>query len=85
MCVQERLPPGVAGALVNQTHLFDDLYVFIDAQEKEMFDAIDGRRSVGEIVETVKSESSHASQFFDKLWWHDQVVFDTSKAARLRE
>jgi SAM-dependent methyltransferase len=85
LCVQERLPPGVAGALVNQTHLFDDLYVFIDAQEKEMFDAIDGRRSVGEIVETVKSESSHASQFFDKLWWHDQVVFDTSKAARLRE
>jgi SAM-dependent methyltransferase len=80
ICVQDRVPPGVAGALLNQTHLFDDLYVFIDAQEKAMFDAIDGRRSVGEIVETVGGESSHSSQFFDKLWWHDQVVFDTSKA-----
>jgi hypothetical protein len=80
LSVQERLPPGAAAALLNQTHLFDDLYVFIDAQEKKMFDAIDGRRSIGDIVENVKSESSHASQFFDKLWWHDQVVFDTSKA-----
>ena len=71
----------MAGALLNQTHLFDDLYVFVDEQEKRMFDAIDGRRSIGDIVENVKGESSHASQFFDKLWWHDQVVFDASKAS----
>ena len=81
ICVQERLPPGVAGALINQTHVFDDLYVFIEAEEKKMLDAIDGRRSVGEIVENVKGDSSRATQFFDKLWWHDQVVFDTSKAS----
>jgi hypothetical protein len=80
VCVQDGVPPGVAGALLNQTHLFDDLYLFIDAQEKKIFEAIDGHRTVGEIVENVKSESSHASQFFDKLWWHDQVVFDTSKS-----
>jgi len=79
MCMQERLPPGVAGALLNQTHVFDDLFVFIDEQEKQMFDAIDGRRSVGEIVEKVPGSASRASQFFDKLWWYDQVVFDTSQ------
>ena len=28
ICVQERLPPGAAGVLLNQTHLFQDLYSF---------------------------------------------------------
>jgi SAM-dependent methyltransferase len=79
-CVQERLPPGVAGALINQTHLFDDLYLFIDAQEKQLFERIDGRRSISEIVETVDGAAERAKTFFEKLWWHDQVVFDTSKA-----
>ena len=79
LCIQDRLPPGVVGALINQTHLFDDLYIFIDAQEKEMFDAIDGHRSVAEIVENIKGGASRPSEFFDRLWWHDQVVFDTSR------
>jgi hypothetical protein len=82
MCVQERLPPGTAGVLLNQTHLFDDLFLFIDAQEKRMFEAIDGRRSISEIVDKVKEKgaSALARVFFEKLWWYDQVVFDTSKA-----
>jgi SAM-dependent methyltransferase len=80
ICVQDRLPPGVTAALLNQTHVFDDLYMFIDAVEKQMFDAIDGRRSVAEIVERVAGAAARASQFFDKLWWYDQVVFDTSRA-----
>jgi SAM-dependent methyltransferase len=78
-CVEEQLPPGAAGALLNQTHLFDDLFVFIDALEKQMFDAINGRRSVAEILKSSKGSSHRAAQFFDKLWWCDQVVFDTSK------
>jgi len=81
ICVQDRLPPGAAGALLNQTHLFDDLFLFIDAQEKQMFDAIDGRRSIAEIVSHVAGAESHAAQLFDKLWWYDQVVFDTSNLA----
>ena len=78
ICVQERLPPGAAGALLNQTHMFNDLYLLVDAKEKQIFDAIDGRRTVGEIVETVGASSSEA--FFRSLWLYDQVVFDTSKA-----
>jgi len=81
ICVQDRLPPGAAGALLNQTHLFDDLFLFIDAQEKQLFDAIDGRRSIAEIIAHVGGAESRASQFFDKLWWYDQVVFDTSNLA----
>jgi SAM-dependent methyltransferase len=80
ICVQDRLPPGAAGALLNQTHVFDDLFVFIDAQEKQMFDAIDGRRSIGEIIASVSGAESRSAQLFDKLWWYDQVVFDTSNA-----
>lgn len=97
MCIQEGVPEGVAGALLNQTHPFEDLILFIDVEEKGIFEAIDGRRRIGEIVEKVKEPSplvrdrrassareKHllplARTFFEKLWWYDQVVFDTSKA-----
>jgi SAM-dependent methyltransferase len=82
MCVQERIPVGSAGVLLNQTHLFQDLFLVIDEQEKRMFEAIDGRRSISEIVDNVNGAgaSSLAADFFEKLWWYDQVVFDTSKA-----
>ncbi len=79
VCVEERLPPGAAGALLNQTHLFPDLFLLIDAQEKRMFEAIDGRRTISEIVDKVNEKGS-SPLFFEKLWWYDQVVFDTSKA-----
>jgi hypothetical protein len=78
MCMQERLPPGAAGALLNQTHMFNDLFLLIDPQEKQMFDAIDGRRSVSEIADHAEGASPRAREFFEKLWWFDQVVFDTS-------
>lgn len=79
-CVQENLPPETAGALVNEAHLFPDLFIFVDAQEKEIYDAIDGRRTIGEIVDSVEGFEPRARDFFQKLWRHDQVVFNTSKA-----
>ena len=79
ICVQEDLPAGVSGILFNQTHVFDDLMLFIDAREKRMFEAIDGRRSISEILDNVK-EKETSPLLFKKLWWYDQVVFDTSKA-----
>jgi len=66
-CVQERLPPGAAGVLVNQTHLFNDLFLIIDPVEKQMFDAIDGRRSIATIVEEMKDSAPRARNFFEKL------------------
>jgi SAM-dependent methyltransferase len=56
MCIDEGLPAGAAGVLLNQTHLFDDLYLVIDAPEKRMFEAIDGRRSISEIADIVKEK-----------------------------
>jgi SAM-dependent methyltransferase len=79
-CIQERLPPSTAGGLVNQGHRFDDLFIFINAQEKQIYEAIDGRRNISEIVEKVEGSSPLAREFFERLWRYDQVVFDTSRA-----
>lgn len=78
-CLKEQLPAGAAGLLVNQTHLFNDLFLPIREQEKQMYEAIDGGRNVSEIVETVEGASDLARGFFEKLWWYDQVVFDLSR------
>jgi SAM-dependent methyltransferase len=79
MCVQERLPSGAAGVLLNRSHPFHDLILVIDPQEKKMFDAIDGRRRIAEIVDHAGAAvSSRVRMFFQKLWWYDQVAFDTS-------
>ena len=80
ICIQDRIPPGTAGALVNQTHLFNDLYILINEKEKQIYEAIDGRRSISEIVKTVKGSATLVRDFFEKLWRNDQVVFDASKA-----
>ena len=78
MCIQERLPPGAAGVLFNKTHLYEDLFILINAHEKQLYETIDGRRSISEIVEIVNGSAPVAREFFQKLWWYDQVVFDTS-------
>jgi SAM-dependent methyltransferase len=91
ICVQERLPPGAAGVLINQTHTCRDLIMPIDSTEKRLFDAIDGNSSVGAIVEKTlpssqtKSQLDMARTFFEKLWWYDQVVFDASRCPGRRE
>lgn len=85
ICVQERLPPGAAAVLINQNHTCTDLFLTITSTEKRLFDAIDGNRSIGDILKTTLP-SSHgqsgldtARTFFERLWWQDQVVFDTSQ------
>ncbi len=80
MCAEENLPPGAAGVLLNRTHLFHDLVLVIDEHEKRMYEAIDGHRSISEIVDESKGASETARNFFEKLWWYDQAVFDTSKS-----
>jgi SAM-dependent methyltransferase len=86
-CVQEveNLPPDTAAVLVNKAHVFPDLFLFIDAKEKQAYDAIDGRRTIGQIVDTVEGFGPRARDFFQKLWWYDQVAFDTSKLKPVQE
>ena len=74
ICVQQRLPPGVAAVLINQTHTYTDIYLPIDVQQKQFLDAIDGERTIGEIVRK-HGDPDTARALFERLWWYDQVVF----------
>jgi SAM-dependent methyltransferase len=77
LSVQERLPPGAAAVLINRAHTETDIYLPIDAREKLLVDAIDGQRSVGELAGDEPRAACRA--LFERLWWHDQVVFDESR------
>ncbi len=87
LCLQERLPAGAAAVLINQTHTYRDLFLPIDAMEKRLFDAIDGNRTVGDIVARAPRASPGPSVLevarglFERLWRYDQVVFDRSAGA----
>jgi SAM-dependent methyltransferase len=87
ICVQDRLPPGATAVLINQAHTYTDLFLPIGSAEKQFFDRMDGDRSIGEIVERTLPSSHRptnldaARSFFERLWWHDQVVFDASRRA----
>jgi hypothetical protein len=84
ICIQQRLPPGAAAVLINQNHTYTDLFTAIDSAEKRLFDAIDGHRTVADILTTALPSSEEQSRldtarvFLERLWWHDQVVFDAS-------
>jgi SAM-dependent methyltransferase len=80
--VQERLPPGAAAVLINQSHTYTDLYLPINKEEKQLFDSVDGKRTIAEIVHNTWSREQRwerARTFFQRLWRYDQVVFDASR------
>jgi len=77
--IEERLPRGAAAVLINRGHTHTDLFLPIDAQEARLFAAIDGRRSVGAIARA-EGLVECARPFFQRLYEHDQIVFDASAA-----
>jgi len=82
--VEERLPDGAAAVLINRTHTCRDIYLPVTAAAKQMFDAIDGGRSVAQIAALMPPSSepdgriAAARSFFERLWLYDQIVFDAS-------
>jgi hypothetical protein len=42
--------PGAAAVVINGNHTYTDLNLPLDAQQKKMFDAIDGERTIADIV-----------------------------------
>ena len=81
LCVEERLPPGIAALLVNRAHAHSDICLPLRAHEKAVFEAIDGRRSIAELC-TKAPERDGGRSLFERLWWHDQIVFDASAATQ---
>ena len=84
VCVRERLPPGSVAVLINQSHTFTDLILTVDAFEDRLLGAIDGTRTLAEILQIAAHERDferRALSFFERLWQYDQIVFDASRSA----
>jgi len=79
--VRERLPAGSVAVLINRSHPFTDLILTVDKNEDRLLGAIDGKRTLAEILEFVNENGDErALSFFERLWQYDQVAFDASRA-----
>jgi SAM-dependent methyltransferase len=77
LTIKDRAPAGVAAVLINPSHTYPDLALFIDDAQERVVKAIDGERAVGEILQSAGGiEEERGRQFFNRLWEHDLVVFD---------
>ena len=84
VCVRERLPPRSVGVLINRSHTFTDLILTINSFEDRLLGAIDGKRTLAEILQFVapnRDGERVALSFFERLWQYDQIVFDASRDA----
>jgi SAM-dependent methyltransferase len=81
LAVRERLPPGSAAVLINRAHTHTDIYLPVDASEWQLLQSVDGKRTIGELL-PLHAAPDAARAFFERLWWHDQIVFDTSQGVR---
>ena len=81
VCVRERVPPGGVAVLINRAHTYTDLILTVDAAEDRLLGAIDGKRTLAEILQVVGKgcDERRAMGFFERLWQYDQVVFDASR------
>ena len=77
IAVRERLPAGAAAVLINRNHTYTDLYLPVDALRLGLWEAIDGRRPIAEIIGD-REKRTVARDFFEQLYRWDQVVFALS-------
>lgn len=82
VCVRERLPQGSVAVLINRAHSFTDLIVTVDKSEDRLLSAIDGKRTISEILLTTGNDRNErpSLNFFKRLWQYDQIVFDASRS-----
>lgn len=83
-------PSGQETWLVNRAHNAVDLALLAAADELRLFEAIDGRQTIGELLASyplsetgVKSKpGKRARRFFERLWQHDLLLLDISGVKR---
>jgi hypothetical protein len=80
LCVRERVPPGFVAVLINRAHTYPDLALPIDAAQERVFVAIDGNRSIDQILRHTAGpfDDGQACTFIQQLWEHDLIVFDAT-------
>ena len=84
LCIRDRGPPGSVAVLINRAHTYPDLALPIDEAEHRIFAAIDGSRSIDEILPTAAAAGGREQvrRLFERLWHHDQIVLDASGVSR---
>jgi SAM-dependent methyltransferase len=79
LCIRDRVPPGFAAVLINRAHTYPDLALPIDAAQARVLAAIDGNRTIDEILHAA-IEGDAACRFIERLWEYDQIVFDATNS-----
>ncbi len=82
LCIRDRVPSGFVAVLINRAHTYPDLALPIDAAQERVFAAIDGCRSIDEVLRGVAggSDDQQARRFIQQLWEYDQIVFDAASS-----
>ncbi len=80
VCIRDRVPPGSAAVLINRAHTYPDLALPITAAQDSVFAAIDGKRTIDEILQGAARVMDHeqARSFIKRLWEYDQIVLDAT-------
>ena len=80
LCIRDdRVPLGFAAVLINPTHTYPDLAMPIDAAQERIFAAIDGNRTIDEILRGhAGSDAQQVRRFIERLWQYDQIVLEAT-------
>jgi SAM-dependent methyltransferase len=80
LCVRERLPAGASAVLINRAHPYPDLALPINQAQDRVLAAIDGKRTVSEILRgaTDTADLDQGREFVERLWRYDLIVFDAT-------
>jgi SAM-dependent methyltransferase len=81
LVVSRNAPAGAAAVLINPRHTYTDLYLPVTEDELGLVESVDGVRSIGDVADAGTGFDA-ARALFERLWWYDQVVFDTSARSR---
>jgi SAM-dependent methyltransferase len=82
MYIKDRIPAGSAAVLINPTHTYPDLALPITAAQERMLAAIDGTRSIDEVLRCARGTLSdeEGCRFVERLWAYDQIVLDATRS-----
>jgi 2-polyprenyl-3-methyl-5-hydroxy-6-metoxy-1,4-benzoquinol methylase len=78
MCIKDRLPPGSAAILINPAHTYPDLALPITAAQERVLAAIDGARSIDEVLRRAGGalDDEEGRRLIERLWEYDQIALD---------
>jgi SAM-dependent methyltransferase len=82
LCIRDSVPPGFVAVLINRAHTYPDLALPIDSAQEQIYAAIDGNRSIDEILRGAAGAGGdeQGRRFIQQLWEYDQIVLDATSS-----